>query len=130
MRRRYDPQPQRMIFTTCRPNKKSREEIAEIDAELTQRTNQIGGDTDQYKTKKKKSRKHRKKNDCCPNKIQYGSVDTEEDSVILRGDNLPIVDLKNTTQKAGSPLHSKKPHSRKAHRKQENDGGDHKEGGL
>ena len=39
MRRRYDPQSQRMIFTPSRPNKRSREEIAEIDAELTQRAN-------------------------------------------------------------------------------------------
>ena len=37
MRRRYDAQSQRMIFTPSRPNKRSREEIAEIDAELTQR---------------------------------------------------------------------------------------------
>ena len=37
MRRRYDTQSQRIIFTPSRPNKRSREEIAEIDAELTQR---------------------------------------------------------------------------------------------
>ena len=43
MRRRYDTQSQRMIFTPSRPNKRSREESAEIDAELTRRANQIGG---------------------------------------------------------------------------------------
>ena len=43
MRRRYDTQSQRMIFTPSRPNKRSREEIAEIDAELTERAHQIGG---------------------------------------------------------------------------------------
>ena len=39
MRRRYDTQSQRMIFTPSRPNKSRREEVAEIDAELTQRSN-------------------------------------------------------------------------------------------
>ena len=43
MRRRYDPESKRMIFTPSRPKKRSREEIAEIDAELTQRANRMGG---------------------------------------------------------------------------------------
>ena len=43
MRRRYDPQSQRTIFAPSKPNNKSREEIAEIDAELTHRADQIGG---------------------------------------------------------------------------------------
>ena len=43
MRRRYDTQSQKMIFTPSRPNKRSRQEIAEIDTELTQRANRIGG---------------------------------------------------------------------------------------
>ena len=42
MRRRSDPQLQRTIFALSRPNKRSREEIAEIDDELTQRANRIG----------------------------------------------------------------------------------------
>ena len=33
-----------MIFTSSGPNKRSREEIAEIDAELTQRANRFGGE--------------------------------------------------------------------------------------
>ena len=41
MRRRYDPQSQRTIFAPSRPNKRSREEIAEIDAELTYKANRI-----------------------------------------------------------------------------------------
>ena len=36
---RYDPHTQRTNFAPTRPNKRSREEIAEIDAELLQRTN-------------------------------------------------------------------------------------------
>ena len=72
MRRRYDPQSQRMIFTPSRPNKRTREDIAEIDAALTPRANRIGGGYLQ---------------------TEQNTVDTEEDSVIMRGDNLPIVDF-------------------------------------
>ena len=43
LRRRYDHQTQRTIFATSRPNKRSREEIADIDAELIRRANRIGG---------------------------------------------------------------------------------------
>ena len=43
LRRRYDPHTQRTIFAPTRPNKRSREEIAEIDANLLQRTNRLGG---------------------------------------------------------------------------------------
>ena len=43
LRRRYDHQTQRTIFAPSRPNKRSREEIAEIDAELIRRPNRIGG---------------------------------------------------------------------------------------
>ena len=42
-RRRYDHQTQRNIFAPSRPNKRSKEEIAEIDAELIRRSNRIGG---------------------------------------------------------------------------------------
>ena len=42
LRRRYDPHTQRTIFAPTRPNKRSREEIAEIDAELLQRTHRLG----------------------------------------------------------------------------------------
>ena len=43
MRRRYDPQSQRTIFAPSTPNERSREEIAEIDEELTHRANRIDG---------------------------------------------------------------------------------------
>ena len=39
LRRRYDHQTQRTVFAPSGPNKRSREEIAEIDAELIRRTN-------------------------------------------------------------------------------------------
>ena len=43
LRRRYDHQTQRTVFVPARPNKRSREEIAEIDAELLRRANRLGG---------------------------------------------------------------------------------------
>ena len=72
MRRRYDTQSQRMIFTPSRPSKRSREKISELDAELTHRANRIGGDTGQYKSKKKKkkNRRHQKKENYRPNKLR------------------------------------------------------------
>ena len=85
--RRYDPHTQRTIFAPTRPNKRSREEIAEIDAELLQRTNRLGGG---YQPLTEETGE--------PENAEEGEIEpeqpeTEEDSLILRGDNLPIVDL-------------------------------------
>ena len=43
LRRRYDHYTQRTVFAPTRPNKRSREEIAEIDAEIMRRANRLGG---------------------------------------------------------------------------------------
>ena len=43
LRRRYDHQTQRTVLVPTRPNKRSREMIAEIDAELLRRANRLGG---------------------------------------------------------------------------------------
>ena len=92
MRRRYDPQSQRTIFAHSRPNKRSREEIAEIDAELTHRANRIGGGYQPIEIIEDEEED--------PEALEEGevqadqkTVDTEEDSFIMRGDKLPIVDL-------------------------------------
>ena len=90
MRRRYDPQSQRPMFAQSRPNKTSWEKIAEIDAELTHRANRIE-QTDKII-----------KEGEVPEAPEEGevqsdenTVDTEEDNVIMRGNNLPIVELSN-----------------------------------
>ena len=87
LRRRYDPHTQRTIFAPTRPNKRSREEIAEIDVELLQRTHRLGGgyhplteDTEETENPEE-------------GELEPEPPETEEDSVIMRGDNLPIVDL-------------------------------------
>ena len=90
MRRRYDPQSQREIFTPSRPNKRSRENIAEIDAELTQRANRIGGG---YRPIQEEEEDEPEAPEEGELQAEQNTVAIEEDSVIIRGDNLPIVDL-------------------------------------
>ena len=85
LRRRFDHQSQRTIFAPSRPNKRSREEIAEIDAELTRRANRLGGG---YQPIQEETEENSEEGE-----IDNGPEDTEEDSIILRGDNLLIVDL-------------------------------------
>ena len=91
MRRRHDPQSQRMIFTPSRPNKRSRGEIAEIDAELTQSTNRIGGRYRPIQDEEEEEEPDAPEDG--EMQAEQNTVDTEEDSVIMRGDNLRIVDL-------------------------------------
>ena len=90
MRRRYDTQSQRLIFTPSQPNKRSREEIAEIDAELTQRAHRIGGGYRPLQPEEEEEPEAPEEGEL---QTEQNTVDNEEDSVIMRGDNLPIVDL-------------------------------------
>ena len=87
LRRRYDPHTQRTIFAPTRPNKRSREEIAEIEAELIQRTNRLGVG---YHPLTEETGEPQNTEE---GEIEPEQPETEEDSLILRGDNLPIVDL-------------------------------------
>ena len=85
LRRRYDHQTQRTVFAPSRPNKRSCEEIAEIDAEIMRRANRLGGG---YQPLQEEPEDNTEEGE-----INQEPEDTEEDSVLLRGDNLPIVDL-------------------------------------
>ena len=87
LRRRYDPHTQRTIFAPTRPNKRSPEDIAEIDAELLQSTNRLGGGYQSL------TEENGEPENAEEGKIEPEQPETEEDSLILRGDNLPIVDL-------------------------------------
>ena len=89
LRRRYDHQTQRTIFAPSRPNKRSREEIAEIDAELIRRADRIGGGYQPIEIEEEQAEPEELRED---GEIEQ-AAETEEDSVIMRGDNLPIVDL-------------------------------------
>ena len=81
LRRRYDNQIQRTVFAPSRPNKRSREEIAEIDAELIRRANRLGGGYQPLIEEQEEQ----------PDEVreegELENNETEEDSVVMRGDN-------------------------------------------
>ena len=85
LRRRYDHQTQRTVFAPSRPNKRSGEEITEIDAEIMRRANRLGGGYPPIQEEPEENTEE--------GEIIQEPEDTEEDSIILRGGNLPIVDL-------------------------------------
>ena len=95
LRRLYGHYSQRTVFAPSRPNKRSREEIAEIDAEIMRRANRLGGG---YQPKVEEQEEPEELRD--EGELEIETVETDEDSVIMRGDNLPIVDLsKYNTEK-------------------------------
>ena len=77
---------QRTVFAASRPNKRSRKEIAEIDAGLIRRANRLGGGYQPlFEEQEEQPDEVREERELENNET--------EDSVIMRGDNLPIVDL-------------------------------------
>ena len=101
LRRKYDPLTQRTIFAPSCPNKRSREEIVEIDAELLQRRNRLGGGY-QPLTEENEGTENPEEGELEPEQPE-----TEKDSIIMREDNLPIVDLSkfNTDGKEALYIH-------------------------
>ena len=89
LRRRYDHQTQRTIFAPSRPNKQSREEIAEMDAELIRRASRFVGGYQPIEIEEEQEEPEELPEE---GEIEQ-AAETEEDSLIMRGDNLPIVDL-------------------------------------
>ena len=79
--------------------KRSREEIAEMDAELLQRTNRLGGGYQPIIEENEEIENPEE------GELEPEQPETEEDSVIMRGDNHPIVDLSKRT--ARKPTTSK-----------------------
>ena len=90
LRRRYDQYTQRTVFAPSRPNKGSRKEIAEMDAEIMRRANRLGGG---YQPMTEKQDEPEELREEC--ELEIANTETEEDSVIMRGDNIPIVNLSN-----------------------------------
>ena len=88
LRRRYDHYTQRTVFAETRPNKRSREDIAEIDAEIMKRANRLGGG---YQPIAEEEEEPEEIQEEC--ELETENAETDEDSVIMRGDNLQIVDL-------------------------------------
>ena len=88
LRRRYDHYTQQTVFAPSRPNKRSREENAQIDAEIMRRANRLGGGYQPSIEEQDEPEEIREEGE-----LEIENAETEEDSVIMRGDNLPIVDL-------------------------------------
>ena len=97
LRRRYDHYTQRTVFAPTRPNKRSRDKIAEIDAEIMRRANRLGGGYQPIAEEEEEPEEIQEEGE-----LEIENAETEEDSVIMRGDNLSIVELSkyNTEGKA------------------------------
>ena len=92
-RRRYDQNAQRTIWVPSRPNKRSREEVAEIDGELIQRANRLGGGYQPMQVAEQVPNESQAEEQ--PMEDRTNDSESEGVSQVIRGDNLPIVDLKN-----------------------------------
>ena len=92
IRRRYDQNAQRTIWVPSRPNKGSREEIAEKDGELIQRANRLGGGYGPIQEAENEPEQNEMEQ---PAEERINNSESEGESQIIRGDNLLIVDLKN-----------------------------------
>ena len=90
LRRKFDINAQRQIWVPSRPNKRSRQEIAEIDGELLTQTNRFGGGYQPLEDRIEDEEQEPQQ----PEKIEEAEPESEGESQIIRGDNFPIVDLK------------------------------------
>ena len=91
MRRKFDMNAQRQIWVPSRPNKKSREEIAEIDGELLSRANRFGGG---YRPLEERAEEEEEQETQQPEILEEADSESEGESQVIRGDNFSIVDLK------------------------------------
>ena len=96
--KQYDAKSQRTVFAPSRPNKRSCKKIAETDAELIQIANRLGGGYQPLNAVPEEAEEELKIPDDEEIDKEQNPVDTEEDSVIMRGDKMPIVARENTTQ--------------------------------
>ena len=96
MRRKFDMNAQRQIWVPSRPNKRSREEIAEIDGELLTQANRLGGGYQPIEDRTAEDEDPNNNNNHQQPEIieEENEPESEGESQIIRGDNFPIVDLK------------------------------------
>ena len=125
LRRRYDQYTQRTVFAPSRPNKRSREEIAEIDAEIMRRANQLGGG---YKPMTEEQDEPEELWE--EGELEIENAETEEDSIIMQGDNLPIVDLSKYNTDGKEAKYIQINHRGEINQQQEKNGRTYKEGGI
>ena len=98
MRRKFDMNAQRQIWVPSRPNKRSCQEIGEIDGELLTRANRFGGGYQPLEERIEEEQVAPQ-----PEMAEETEQESEGKSQVIRGDNFPIVDLKayNTEGKEG-----------------------------
>ena len=89
MRRKFDMNAQRQIWVPSRPNKRSRQEIADIDGELLTRANRFGGDYQPLEERIEEEKEAPQLDIADETEQESGG-----ESQVIRGDNFPIVDLK------------------------------------
>ena len=94
MRRKFDMSAQRQIWVPSRPNKRSREEIAQIDGELLARANRFGGGYQLLEDRIVEEEDQNNKNQQPEISEEEDEPESEGESQIIREDNFPIVDLK------------------------------------
>ena len=96
MRRKFDMNAQRQIWVPSRPNKRSREEIAEIDRKLLSRANRLGGGYQPIEDRTAEDEDPNNNDNHQQPEIleEENEPESEGESQIIRGDNFPIVDLK------------------------------------
>ena len=90
MRRMFEMNAQRQIWVPSRPNKRSRQEIAERDGELLTRTNRFGGGYQPLEDRIDAEEQEPQQ----PEETEEAKPESEGESQIIRGHNFPIVDLK------------------------------------
>ena len=97
MHQKFDLNAQRQIWVSSRPNKRSRQEIAEIDGELLTRANRFGGGYQPLEERREEQEAPQAET------AEGTEQESEGESQIIRDDNFPIVDLKayNTEGKEG-----------------------------
>ena len=89
MRRKFDMNAQRQIRVPSRPNKRSRQEIAEIDVEWLTRANRFGGGYQPLEERMEETQETPQ-----PEMAEETEQESEGESQVIRGDNFPIVDIK------------------------------------
>ena len=101
---------QRQIWVPSRPNKRSREEIAEIDGELLSRANRFGVEYQPLEDRIADEEDPNNNNNQQQPEIieEEKEPDIEGESQIVRGDNFPMVDIKVYNTETREPSSFKK----------------------
>ena len=113
LRRRYDQQTQTTIFAPSRPHKRSKQEIAEIDAELIRKANSIGGVYQKIGIDEEEEEPEEIREE---GEIEQ-AAETKEDQARRTFTNCGFGKLQHRRQR--SKIHRNKPHRRKTYHKQE-----------